>query len=411
MSLSRRGTATPNPTLTSLPHDIHLHILHFMHPTQLALYSQLCTLTHVPTQDPSLWANIARRHLGISPPAPATPASVSALAESLVSRWWLMTGVIVPGVPVHFRKGFAQIYSRGGEEVLLDERGDSAYVWGGKQKEGAIPATMPGMELDFYLDVAGPFPMEGIKVKVLHAAREEEAGGEMHNDDLPLTPKSPVVAKVRIRVNEEDDKEVCLEPSDSFETFEFVVDADALRTKPRMNRLFIEYDRHSTASYWMREVMIVPCVLPMPRLDERKLLFKDALEVGGATEKEVGNSDGTNEVHGWEHEMRVAEERRDVGQTDASVRMQRSTSPRGEEGSPRASRVRPEAESPPRRVANSLELDISRMHLSEPTMGKGKMPKCKRVGKTPKHMYHHNHYRSPRGNSRGGPVSPRAKGR
>lgn len=322
-----------------------------------------------------------------------------------------MTGVIVPGVPVHFRKGFAQIHSRAGHEILLDDAGNSAYVWGAKRKDDPIPLFMPGMELDFYLDVAGPFPMDGVRVRVLHAACEEEVVEGMHDDRAASMPKSPAVARVSIRLNEEDDREVHLEPSASFEAFEFVVGADALRTKPRMNRLFIEYDRHSTASYWLREVMIVPCVLPMPKVEESKLPFKGAMQLGGTTDKTPGNQDVTNDISDGEHDMTAADARRAGVQTNPVVRMQRNTPMASEEGSRRPSPQGSPSASPPRRVATLAELDMTRVFLSEPVMGKGKMPKCKKLVKTPKHMYHHNHYRSPRGSSRGGPVSPRAKGR
>lgn len=277
MSTSARGrrvaqSSNNQPTLLSLPQDIHLSILHRLSPTQLALFSQLSQAAYSLASTPSLWSSLALRHFAHTP-RHLTPACVSTLARSLIHRWWLVSGAFVPDVPVHFRKGFAEIRARGGVDRIVGKRGRSAYVIGGKYQQEAVPAMFPGIGMDFYLNVQGPFPMDGMNLRILYAV-------EPVDDTTPPLEGLPKGMKlgegwacIKIRLNGQVLDEFRLQPTDTFEILELHLNPDLLRTKPRVNNLDLEVDRNSSAPCWLQEVTIVPAVLPVEELSDEKRRF------------------------------------------------------------------------------------------------------------------------------------------
>lgn len=385
----------PVATLTHLPHDVLLHILDLMTPAQIAAYSQLCRLTAASATDPSIWASVARRHLGIAPPHSNTLSAkeVSRLATSLVSRWWLLIGAFVPGVAVHFRKGFAEIRARGGIELpISNDAQESAYVIGGSHKDAAVPVAVPGVSMDFFLDAAGPFPMDGMRIRIVHASEPVDpqelpptaADSAPSMASLNLGPAhvmseratshitTPLTdeARVRIKVNNTTVVESCTPEALEFSVLDISVGPELLQTKPRMNTIVIEYDRSSAAAYWLKEVTVVPHILPMPAVPKESLRFgARGLALPETLEKPV---------------------------TPEPAQQPRSDRP--QEGF--------EIPHPRRTVRHHLP-QSTKYRLVEAQVG-GRHHKGYRLSKQakkPKHIFHHNHYRSPRGPTPGSPRS------
>lgn len=384
-------------TLTHLPQDVVLHILDLMTPAQIVAYSQLCRLTAASATDPSIWASVARRHLGIAPPHSNTLSAkeVSRLATSLVCRWWLVSGAFVPGVAVHFRKGFAEIRPRGGVEVpISNDAQESAYVIGGSHKDAAVPVAVPGVSMDFFLDAAGPFPMEGMRIRIVHASEpagpEDKPTATAHTAAPPMAPlnlgsahvawesPSPAAttpvsvsvsdeARVRIKVNNTTVVESCAPDALEFSVLDISVAPELLQTKPRMNTLVIEYDRSSTAAYWLKEVTVVPHILPMPPVPKESLRF--VVRGPEPSEKPV-----TPEP--------AVEPSPECPQNGFEIPL-------------------------PRRTVRHMPPQSIKYRLVEAQVGSRhhKGAKMSKQAKKPKHVFHHNHYRSPRGPAPGSPRS------
>lgn len=311
-------------------------------------------------------------------------------------------GAFVPGVAVHFRKGFAEVRACGGTVVPLSDGGESAYVFGGRHAQLAIPVHMPSLSMDFFLDPAGPFPVAGLGVRIVHVAESGEEHSEGDSRGYVGLPASvqppPDVARARIKLNDTVLEDVCLHVGDSLETTQLVIKPCLLRTKPSVNTLTIEYDRQSSAAYWVKEVLVLPTVMPMPKIDKEQMRFN----VSGNSDEDadvverLGVRDNNTAVN------------RALGQRmGRGVRSAPRTPPRTRETSPTTESTEPPTS--PRRAVRLVESEMVKFNFAHDVEVKGKIrAKYLKQAKMPKHMYHRNYYRSPRGNA---PISPRAKGR
>lgn len=294
------------PTLATLPQDVTVQILERMAPRDIARYGTLCRSTAASAADPLVWAAAARRCLGVAR-HDLTPAAVRALAAMLVCRWSVATGLLVPGVAVHFRKGFSDIRARGGVEVPVEEGGAlCCYVVGDERRDHVVRVPVPRVEMDFSLVAAGPFPMAGMVLRVVHGSEAVSAADARHRASVgaqqraaehpTLTPQhldlgpphfatmhsaggerdvhmGPTEARVSIKLNNITVVDKCAPEGFVFSTLDVPLPPDILRTKPRMNTLVIEYHRSSTAPYWLKEVQIVPAILPLPPVETPRQTF------------------------------------------------------------------------------------------------------------------------------------------
>lgn len=285
---------------------------------------------------------------------------------------------------------------------LLDDGGESAYVFGGRHAQRAIPVHMPSLSMDFFLDPAGPFPMGGLGVRIVHIA---ERGGEDDEGDsrsyvgLPASVQPPLdVARARIRLNGIVLEDVCLDVGNCFETTQLVIKPHLLRTKPSVNTLAIEYDRQSSAAYWVKEVLVSPTIMPMPKIDKEQMRFnvsddssKDAKVAERQAAKDANTAVSRVGVQ-WMRRGARSASRTPPGTREASPTTESTEPPRSPRGSVRL--VEHEA------VKYKFAFDVEvRERIRAKYLKQSKMSK---------HMYHHNYCRGPRGNA---PTSPRAKGR
>lgn len=256
-------------TLSTLPEDVHLQLLDLLPPAQIAVFAELSLATSEIAAAPSVWASVARRHLAVVPPIPHPSASaVLDLARSLVYRWWVATGLFVPGVPVHRRKGFISASARGGVEIPLTPDGaEACYVFGGRHAHLSTPASAPAVDLQFALDPAGPFPVDGLVLRLHHAAEPVPSCDSPEEDpvDIADLPKH-THARVRVALNNVPLTELVISATGRFETVMVPVPARMLLSKPTSNVLTVGFDRASRAGYWLRDVTLTPVVLPPPPL-------------------------------------------------------------------------------------------------------------------------------------------------
>lgn len=294
--------------LHELPYDVTLQILDLLEPGEIARYAVLNRATARVGRDATVWASAARRHLGIAPAdgGPRTARMVRDLARALTCRWWVSSGLFVAGVPVHRRSGFVHVRSRGGVEVELPTDGveevkgtaaEAAYVFGGRHADRAVPIAVPAVSLDFALDPAGPFPVGGLRLRVLHAAEPTPASSPPSSpasvfslSSPPPSPPAPAAldegaddacgapapgeARVTVRVNDQHVHTIVCRPDGRFTALEVGVPATALVTKPALNTVALEYDRaRSTAGFWLRDVALCPTIVPLPKLSPRAYVF------------------------------------------------------------------------------------------------------------------------------------------
>lgn len=401
-------------TLTSLPHDVLLHLLDQLTPSQIAAYSELSRSTALSASDPYIWASVARRHLGIAPPHTnsLSAAAVSRLATALSCRWWLATGTFVQDVAVHFRKGFTEVRARGGIEVpVAKDHSETCYVFGGRHKDSSVPVAVPSVSMDFSLDPAGPFPMDGMRIRLVHASEPvwedpmiTEVPAEASTESLPPmaelslglglfegsdsdVPSPPADrARIRVRLNNSTVIESTAPDPDVFSVMDVCIGPELLQTRPRMNTLIVEYDRSSTAAYWLKEVSLTPAILPVAPISPESLVFgvqsakKNAVITAESDAESVEiPAEGTFR-HGHRENIRPNH---------------------GSDG-PRT---------PPHPTRRGHRLQTARYHLVDAQPG-GKTHrggKHQKQGKKPKHVYHHNgHHRSPRGSSPNSPSRSRS---
>lgn len=310
-------------------------------------------------------------------------------------------GAFVPDMAVHFRRGFVEVRTLGGIIVPFSEGGESAYVFGGRHAQLAVPAHTPSLSMDFFLNPDGPFPMGGLALRIVHVAEQAENYRNNNHSEyvgLPSSIQPPSdIARARVKLNETIIEDVCLNAGETFETVQVLIEPHLLRTKPSMNTVTIEYDRQSSAAYWVREVLIVPTIMPMPKIEKEKMSFSishDKKRGKNAAE----NQEGLNS----ERAVNIFEEekKRDAGPTAPR------SSARSREASPTMEQT--DQPSSPRRTLRLVGRDMTKHNsaIDVETRGKAKAKHLKQA-KMPKHMYHHNHFRSPRWSA---PTSPRARG-
>lgn len=399
--------AKPTYTLTSLPHDVLLHLLDQLSPAQIAAYSQLSRATAASASDPYIWASVARRHLGIAPShiSSLSAPAVSRLATALSCRWWLATGTFVQGVPVHFRKGFTEVRARGGIEVpVAPERSDTCYVFGGRHKDAVVPVAVPSVSFDFSLDPAGPFPMDGMRIRLVHASEpvvedpadlSSEVSSESLTDSLlssapemaglslgpgfyegsehdAVSPQSDR-ARIRVKLNNTTVIESTAPDPDVFSVLDVCIGPELLQTKPRMNTLIVEYDRTSTAAYWLKEVSLKPAILPVAPVSPESLVFG---------------------VQAAPQEAVVTAEPEEVPE--------RVSSPREQFARPSYDEIPRTPPPPPRMPRRTARYQPTTYYMVDARGGANthRGGKHQKQGKKPKHVYHHNgHHRSPRRSS------------
>lgn len=389
----------PPHSLTSLPQDILCQVLDQLLPSEIAQYAQVNRLSLQITSDPSLWASVARRRLAFIPNHDSTLTSTQVyhLAQKLCCQWWLVTGALVPGVPVHRRRGFVNIQARGGCSIPLDnDKPETCYVFGGKYADRSIPVSKPCLAADFFLDPAGPFPVDGMTIRVVHAVehveiddistnetitspnQSQDLGSEISSDetddDLPLIKQ---FAKISVKVNNTIVVEDISPQGLDFNVTDIPISSNVLYNRPRVNTVSIEYDRSSTMGYWLREIHVVPKILPLPQVDPETLKFKSGT---------VNNSPPPQDLIGEEEETSFSTD----GESRRSERNDDSQSRR-----------------PTRRRSNDF---VSKRSVGEVQSMKRYLNRGKHLKtiKMPKHLYHHNHYRSPRGFAPGSPGKARS---
>lgn len=318
------STSTPHrrPGLADIPDDVAHQILDHLSPAEITNYALLNRATLKTVTDPFVWASAARRHLAIVSPDLTTSSSLHDMAKSLACHWSVFTGLIAEGCPVHIRSGFAWVVARGGIEVPLHrDKPESAYVFGGRFSDRAVPSSLPSLSLQVALDPNGPFPVNGLRCRVVHAAEPCEAnviaaharaiGGDknINSDVLFESMHSPVKvqhvddqaqfhddhknqgseklaeAQVTVKLNGHIITHMSCYPTTEFQTWEFIIPPDRMLTKPALNYLSIEYGRGSTAGYWLRDVAVSPTFLSFPELDIKWLDFPFAKEILAKAER------------------------------------------------------------------------------------------------------------------------------
>lgn len=398
MSLSRLGAASPEATLPVLPQDVLFQILDRMPPAQIATYAQLNKAAFEAASHPSVWASAARRHLAVAPEHPVTSAALLELAQTLVCRWWLLMGTVVAGVPAHFRRGFSDVCTRGGLELpIVSNESDTCYVFGPQYRHRIVPALTPGVTLHFFFDAAGPFPVQGMRLRIIHAVRQPRFDDE-RTDDLPRgmahlslsAPRyesvytEPGEARVAIRVNSDTLFESFTPQGENFSVLDIDVSPDCLVTKPRMNTICIEYDRTSTAAYWLRDVSIVPSIIPPQHVDEEWLKFPQRNTPPFAMYPETSSRSFAPYV------------------TDAQETREENNNREAHEAREESDRAGSSTPTSPRLPGVVLKHVVA----DEQASARARKGKGHTQSKRPKHVYHHNYYRSPR---RSVPSSPKGR--
>lgn len=288
--------------------------------------------------------------------------------------------MFVLNVPVHRRSGFCDISARGGVEIpIIPHKAPTCYVFGGRHEGAAVPVVVPAVSLCFFLETEGPFPVNGMRLALTHAVENEI-------DDVPdlahlsLGPSAAVgeqteqtsssaeslFASVRVKVNNQTLLSSCSPQSDIFQVTHVHVPADILVTKPRMNHISIEYDRSSTAAYWLKSISIMPTVLPPP-----------------AEEKEASS-------------LRIGEE---IENPSSETPAPETETPQSR-GSPQSNRRSTAERRHARRQADIAFQQCLADQQAIVRHNKGLVI----TNLKPKHMYHHNYFRSPR---RSSPSSPK----
>ena len=273
--------------------------------------STLCALTialpHARLDNEAIWSRVCERTLGASKPVPDATAAL-ALARSLTCNWHAASGALVRGVPVHFRRGFIAVRERGSTTLtrIRSSSDASALVMGGPDDGHGAHSPPPALECDFALSPTGPFPVDGMTVRVtgapvpaqpsarspppsplarsptarsppiwtplarahfpprLPSASALRAEGQRQRDALAAEAVDDVCATFRVLLNGTAVATRSVDELCAFKSFEIALPARLLRRKPQMNTLCVEYvSGSSTAALWLREVHMVAAVLPL----------------------------------------------------------------------------------------------------------------------------------------------------
>lgn len=278
--------------MTDLPDDVVYQILTYLAPRDVCAFASVSSKTQHILQDASIWSEAAYRHLRISANPAITTKSVFApsvnsvndlklFIEQLVFHWHVSMGTLVAGVALHRRTGFSRVTPRGGIELkLTDSTSDSAYVFGGSFAHLAVPDASPALGLSFSIRENGPFPVEGMHLRIIHAAepviRQPLKSSEPMSVNSHVTLKSDAPASQHLTVSSDPHVKICISlnghligyqivsPCLQFENCYFHISARLLVTEPAVNMLAIDYDRSSTAGYWLRDIALVPAISALP---------------------------------------------------------------------------------------------------------------------------------------------------
>lgn len=429
-------------TVTDLPEDVVHHILGFLAPRDICTFASLSPNTQRILQDASIWSQVAHRQLRIQPATISSTGSTSALSVSnvedlkhlvdqLMFHWHVSIGVLIAGVALHRRTGFSQVTPRGGVELKLsDSSSDSAYVFAGSFAHLAVPNASPALVLSFSMHEDGPFPTDGMRLRLMHAAEpatkqapESVESTSVHNA-IPDNPNKVTFhasthpndtfglhAKISITLNGHPIHHQLLSPSFDFELTQLHIPAHLLVTAPAINVLAVEYDRSSTAGYWLRDVTLAPTIATLPPppenfplpLPDRSTRSQSDVEIEGGQNVEP-QSLPQSRVHIQFHVENPPPRRRHPHPRHSSRRSSHHVrsphmprSPRSPR-TPRASRQHSPRSPPHVSVQNMAPLMLDGLSSSQARRDHlQQQQQAIKPSRMPKHMYHNqNHSRSPR---------------
>lgn len=420
-------------TVTELPEDVVNHILTFLAPRDVCSFASVSQETRRIFHDASVWTQVARRHLRISSntdtstgsrPAPLAFGvdDLKQLVDQLLFHWHVSIGLLMSGIALHRRTGFSQVTPRGGVELKLsDMSSDSAYVFGGSFAHLAVPNASPALILSFSIYEDGPFPVDGMRLRLMHAAEPviKQASdpteatpiddSDLDKTSVSVSENSPDAihphAKIRLTLNGHLIDNQTLYSSFDFDTSHFHVPSHLLVTAPASNILAVEYDRSSTAGYWLRDVALVPTITTLPPLPEKLPLPLASPDMSLLSQSDSEPESPSNPQSNALPQTRVHVQfhlqnpllRRRLPNPRQSLRRatHKSRSPRLPR-SPRSPRQHSPRSPPHVSVQNMAPLTLDgpssqqrREYLHQ--------PQAIHSSRRPKHMYHRqNHARSPR---------------
>lgn len=265
---------------------------------------------------PVVWRSNTVRTLRV--PADSA-AETRSRANSLVCAWWAASGALVRGVPVHFRRGFVGVRQRGAASLvrIRSASEDAALVLGAPDDAHGSHSPKPSLEMDFALNEAGPFPVDGMMVRVVGApvphsppsppssplarspssrpilpwaplarsppgsptfgvggprlprASQLRAEGARQRDVISsISSDDEASATVRVVINGTEIGTHTVSEQCAFKHVDLFIPSSLLRCKPKMNTILVEYiEAESTASYWLKEVRVVPKILPLANFE------------------------------------------------------------------------------------------------------------------------------------------------
>lgn len=413
MSTSSAATVT----VMDLPQQVLHHILGYLTPRDISSFAAASTDALNASQDSYVWSRVARRHFKMThqsiqsaPRSQVEQADVCALIKKLSFHWEVAIGLLIADVPTHRRSGFLATSPRGGVEIQLSDRfSDAAYVFSGRFAHLAIPDAIPSLSLSFVLSEGGPFPVDGMQLRLIHAAEPSLTQRQPQSASTPSEVKPPgefpsgsptfseacsqPQARIQVTLNGHLLYRETLNPSSVFTPSHLRVPSHLLVTAPSLNVLVVEYDRSSSAGYWLRDISLVPTIAAFPALPRTLTLPLPELASGTAC----------SPSHNQTQDLDV--------QPPEKAPAVRESPIQSEVDEPRDSRVPPtqyarqgrrnaQANSPRRQQHDSVQ-------AIAPLLLEGLVPTRARreqtpqhpakSGRTPKHMYHRqNHARSPR---------------
>lgn len=434
MSFQISDAKASEPNLLSLPLDVIFAILENLSPLELASFSQVSSTARHLISHPRIWHAAAARHLADFSVKPSSLAEFYSLARKLVCRWWLLTGAFVAGIPVHRRTGFADVRARGGWERSIHPNGAATCYVMGDPDIANLVISKPAVHLSFFLNSDGPYPVDGMRITLVHAienpiltsdvashlaphpsspASEPPSAStshvapfsrmappllalpgpqiaSVHPPNLPVPYSQPIAqyfsytavsptsasrqqgpVHLTIKVNNNTILSNYRPQGPHFSVLHLSVPQDVLLPKPRVNTLSIELNKYPNEAYWLKEVSISPFILPPPIFDSSSLIFPR------------------------NHSPPLRSELEEVPQ---SVR------PPTENGcaapcSPRASSRIPRRDQQPSQGVSRNNTDLISHRVDHYVHAQTKRPRHQTVPKTRRYQYHHNNYRSPRGSS------------
>lgn len=466
----KKSASQKHSHLPDLPDDVTYQILDMLQPKDIAAYSMLTQSAYKTAHSPTIWASAARRHLAIASSSCTTSPNVYSHARSLQCHWCVAKGLFVTGVPVHRRSGFVLVKGRGGVEVAVDNGNNSAteacYVFGGRFGNRAVPSQIMCMVMQFGLGAAGPFPVNGLNCRIIHAAEprrkkkkslhannhgkfpvnvkddmieneeededdenlehttydrkslvydndnsmnEEDEFDENKNEIEVLTTETDIIvqAKIIVKVNDQIvHQEVC-KPALSFSELHIYIPPNVLVTKPALNTFSVEYERESTAGYWLRDVSLTPTILPFPPLSSNVFEFPLAVsehanhnKISSSSASSSSYSSTTSRVLGSTSSSTSTSSSMKSHHTNSVIKMNLNLMKLQSSmiASPRQDGATGNIKVSPLTLEQLGDLiNLSSTTSSSPVHHE-KVGRIQNVGKRPKHLYHkqNQHHRSPR---------------